>query len=156
MLLDQLNVLRNIKIPKFITDEVWVNDQQILEFLNNKQLEFDEWFGTLINSKIQSTDSWLNYTFYKQGVGNEFGWHNEDGVGGSGEVMQGEYSSIIWIAGDTNCGGELSVISQDGLKTIFFEPGTVIVMPKTTFHKVEHYTGSVPRISLNFTFKLDT
>jgi hypothetical protein len=153
--MNELIILKNIDVPDFIVEPILANSsyEQIRNFLGNKRSEFDSWFGNLIGKTIQSNDSWVNYTVYRSGTVNHFPWHNEQGVGGSGLKMHGSYASIIWISGDTDVGGDLSVLIRDQLQKIAFEPGTVLIFPIDTFHQVEFYQGSNPRISLNFTFE---
>jgi hypothetical protein len=154
MMIECPTILRNVEIPSFIKDDILSNDSQIVGYLDSKQTEFDDWFSKIIGFKIECKDSWVNYTVFKDNILNDFDWHNEEGVSGSGNKMRGTYTGIIWINGDTDCGGNLGVIVNNFVETIDFQPKTVIVMTNETFHKVFNYTGFSTRISLNFTFDL--
>jgi len=152
---DELIILKNVEIPMFIVEPILNNrsQKQIRNFLEDYRAEFDSWFSNLIGQTIKTNDSWVNYTVYEQGKKNCFPWHNEQGIGGSGLKMHGLKACIIWISGDKDCGGELSVLHNDQLHQIEFEPDTVLIFPIDTFHQVEFYQGSSTRISLNFTFE---
>lgn len=151
---DRPLIYRKIEIPDFIQKEFKKHDQQVLDFLSHVKEEFVEWFKLVTNLDISPKDSWLNFTHHREGVLNDFDWHNENGVKGSGTVMKGAHAGIIWLSGEENYGGGLRVITQEGVDMIDFAVGTIIIMNKDTFHKVDHYTGDTPRVSLNFTFDL--
>lgn len=149
-----LTILRNINIPKTIIEDSQKHTHQIVDYLTDKNSIFDLWFGNLINQKIVTRDSWINYTHTDIKKNNKFDWHNEKGVGGSNTVMDGEYSGIIWISGDVNCGGSLGVMVDNNINTIEFLPNTALIFNADVLHRVNSYTGKLPRVSLNFTFDI--
>lgn len=129
-------------------------NSQIVSLLDNYRSEFDDWFSNVLDFKIKSKGSWVNYISFTSGMLNGYGWHNEKGIGGAANAMNGAYAGIIWITGTEDCGGNLSVLINDTVEEVKFKLNTSIVMPATMFHRVHHYYGSETRISLNFTFDL--
>ena len=105
----------------------------------------------ILGYSIVSYEAWVNYTMFT-GVINGYEWHNEQGIGGAGSTMTGNLAGIIWLSGDENSGGNLSVLENDEVVEIKFKPNTLILIDSSTFHRVEHYYGLSTRISLNFTF----
>jgi hypothetical protein len=107
-------------------------------------------FNQLLDIDIQH--NWLNILTPHDSINNEFRWHNEKGDG-EGKFHPGDYVGIIWIQGDIDCGGDLQVINEKGeIVKYDFKPNTLITMDANMFHRVLHYSGHAPRMSLNFTF----
>ena len=150
----ELSVIKNLVLPDFLLEKIPTNKSQVLNFLNNCRDEFDGWFSNVVNSKITSKDSWINYTTHKPGILNGYEWHNEKGIGGAANPTNGAYAGIVWISGDENQGGNLSVLINDNVEEVVFKLNTAIIMPSTMFHRVNHYYGSDTRVSLNFTFDI--
>jgi predicted 2-oxoglutarate/Fe(II)-dependent dioxygenase YbiX len=68
--------------------------------------------------------------------------------------MPGTHAGILWISGDKDCGGDLGVMDTDGeITKITFEKGKLIIFPIDYLHKVEHYDGTQPRVSINITYE---
>lgn len=146
----------NIVIPNFLTEEIYAHNSydQIRAYIDNKRPAFEKWFSEATNRSIKSYDSWVNFTPFKEGLLNRFEWHNELGEGHTPEKMRGTHTGLVWIAGEANCGGELGILLETGIEHVKFDANKIVIFPIELFHCVEHYTGSVPRISLTFTFEL--
>jgi hypothetical protein len=146
-----MKLIENISVPHLIEKEILANSEQLTKFLENKRSIFDPWLSKILGYSIVSYEAWVNYTMFT-GVINGYEWHNEQGIGGAGSTMTGNLAGIIWLSGDENSGGNLSVLENDEVVEIKFKPNTLIVIDSSTFHRVEHYYGISKRISLNFTF----
>jgi hypothetical protein len=146
-------VHENITIPLLLKNEILSNTKQLTDYLEDKRLIFDPWFSEVLGQSIVSYDAWVNYITF-DGTMNGYEWHNEQGVGGAGTNMTGAWAGIIWLAGNENSGGNLSILENDEVLEIKFKPNTAVVIASSTFHRVEHYYGSSSRISLNFTFDI--
>jgi len=110
-----------------------------------------EWLSEKIGDTVKIHGSWINSKSY-EGVNNEFPWHNELRTGENREPLEGTHSAIIWYNGEENCGGSLDVIKQDGsIENILFQVGKLIVFDIEFFHRVNHYSSVIPRVSLNMT-----
>ena len=133
-------------------DLIALDENYILDPIDNNKNEFNEIFKSILGYKIEIKNSWLNKTFYKQNTDNTFLWHNEKGVGNR-TVMPGAYSGVCWIYGEEDSGGSLDVLDEVGeIENIPFKVGTFIVFKSDLLHRVNHYSGSIPRVSLNITF----
>jgi hypothetical protein len=146
-----MKLIENISVPYLIEKEILANTEQLTNYLANKRSIFDPWLSKILGYSIVSYEAWVNYTMFT-GVINGYEWHNEQGIGGAGSTMTGNLAGIIWLSGDENSGGNLSVLENDEVVEIKFKPNTLIVIDSSTFHRVEHYYGISKRISLNFTF----
>jgi hypothetical protein len=149
-----LTIINDTVLPEVLMTKIVSCNSQIVGFLDNYRSEFDNWFSNVLNCKIKSRASWVNYIRFVPGMLNGYEWHNEKGIGGAANSMDGAYAGIIWISGTEDCGGNLSVLIDDTVEEVKFKLNTSIVMPATMFHRVHHYHGSDTRISLNFTFDL--
>jgi predicted 2-oxoglutarate/Fe(II)-dependent dioxygenase YbiX len=138
---------------QFITDLVNLNEHYILDPLKNNINQFKLLIESALGVKIKITNNWLNKTEYTEKTDNSFPWHNEKGIGGTNTTMLGTHAAILWIAGESNKGGSLEIMLDDGIESIEFEPGTLITFESKTLHKVSHYYGSIPRTSLNITYE---
>lgn len=148
-----MKLIENISIPNIIKKEILSNDKQLTEFLEDKRSIFDPWLSQILGQSIVSYDAWVNYTSFNEGI-NGYEWHNEQGIGGAATVMTGQWAGIIWLSGDENTGGNLSVLENNQILEIKFKPNILIIISADTFHRVEHYFGPSKRISLNFTFDI--
>jgi hypothetical protein len=103
---------------------------------------------------IQILSSWSNKTIFNNEE-NTFPWHDHTGEGdkSAAQKQQGNYSGILWIAGDENCGGDLNVMIDNDIKSIPFQVGKFITLANDVFHKVTHYYGSTTRISLMISYE---
>jgi hypothetical protein len=146
-------ILENITIPDIIKNEISSNNKQLTAYLDDKRSIFDPWISQLLGKSVVSYDSWVNYTTF-DGNTNGYEWHNEQGIGGASTTMKGAWAGIIWLAGDENLGGNLSILENDEILEIKFKPNTAVIIYSSTFHRVEHYYGKSSRISLNFTFDI--
>jgi hypothetical protein len=146
-----MKLIENIFVPYLIEKEILSNSKQLTEFLEDKRSIFDPWLSKILGYSIVSYDAWVNYTSFNGDI-NGYEWHNEQGIGGAATDMTGELAGIIWLSGDENSGGNLSVLENDEVVEIKFKPNTLILIDSSTFHRVEHYYGLSTRISLNFTF----
>jgi hypothetical protein len=146
-----MKLIENVFIPAVIEKEILANTEQLTNYLADKRSIFDPWLSKILGYSIVSYEAWVNYTMFT-GVINGYEWHNEQGIGGAGSTMTGNLAGIIWLSGDENSGGNLSVLENDEVAEIKFKPNTLIVIDSSTFHRVEHYYGISKRISLNFTF----
>jgi hypothetical protein len=146
-----MKLIENISVPYLIEKEILANTEQLTNYLANKRSIFDPWLSKILGYSIVSYEAWVNYTMFT-GVINGYEWHNEQGIGGAGSTMTGNLAGIIWLSGDENSGGNLSVLENDEVVEIKFKPNTLILIDSSTFHRVEHYYGLSTRISLNFTF----
>jgi hypothetical protein len=146
-----MKLIENIFVPHLIEKEILANSEQLTEFLEDKRSIFDPWLSKILGYLIVSYDAWVNYTSFNGDI-NGYEWHNEQGIGGAATAMTGECAGIIWLSGDENSGGNLSVLENDEVVEIKFKPYTLILIDSSTFHRVEHYYGLSTRISLNFTF----
>jgi hypothetical protein len=146
-------VLENITIPFALEKEIVSNTDttQLTNYLADKRSIFDPWLSKILGYSIVTYDAWVNYIAF-DGIINEYEWHNEQGIGGAGSTMTGDLAGIIWLSGNENAGGNLSVIENDEVLEIKFKLNTLIIIDSSTFHRVEHYYGNSKRISLNFTF----
>jgi hypothetical protein len=129
------------------------NDKEhLINPVNNKnQNNFLLLIESVLKYKIEIKNSWLNKTIFKN-VDNSFPWHNEKGIGNK-TIMPGSYSGIIWIYGKEDSGGSLDILNKNGdIINTPFEIGSFIIFESNCLHRVNHYYGSVPRISLNISF----
>jgi len=128
-------------------------EDYVLDPIVDCQPEFQAIIETAIERKIQIRNSWLNRTEYKN-LTNKFDWHNEQGVGGQGTVMPGTHTGILWIDGSEDNGGDLGVMDATGsVSMIKFKKGKLITFPIEYLHKVEEYTGTQPRVSVNIAYE---
>ena len=99
-------------------------------------------------------NSWCNRTEY-QGADNTFPWHDHTGEGfaEAAHNQEGTHSGILWLAGDIDAGGSLEVMTDENIRSIDFEIGKFIVIKNDIFHKVSHYYGKNPRVSLIVAFE---
>jgi|TARA_B110000483_G_scaffold7768_1_gene9170 hypothetical protein len=104
---------------------------------------------------IDVTNARVNRTVFEN-TGNDFPWHDHTGLGSeeAANKQSGTYSGILWLSGNTNTGGSLEVMSDNDITSIDFEVGKFIIIKNNVFHKVSHYYGAIPRVSLIIAFDI--
>jgi hypothetical protein len=81
----------------------------------------------------------------------------------------GAYVAVLWISGDTGCGGDLRLWDPrwwdpklfggqyaNSFEQYPFTPGQLTIFPSLLWHDVTEYTGVTLRRSLNIVFSVDT
>lgn len=146
--------IKQIDIGDSIFDKmIQAKEDYVLDPIVDCHDKFQKIIEQALGHKIQIRNSWMNRTVFT-GTNNAFPWHNEKGVGGQGTVMPGTHAGILWLRGDTDAGGSLGVMDTDGeVGIVAFNPGSLITFPIDYLHKVEHYYGETPRISVNITYE---
>jgi hypothetical protein len=130
-------------------DNVYVEGEQYIgvrDFLsvNNIQNEFNIFLSELLNEKVKVVRNWINFTI--PGTDNYFNWHDD-------LHRKGKALGVMWIKGDVDSGGDFWYMDDESMMhSVKFQPNKMITFPRHWIHKVESYTGKIPRIALNFTY----
>lgn len=105
---------------------------------------FDAELSSLLNQQVSLKSNWVNVVKFRE-VDNRFHWHKD-------EQYAGEFVGIFWMFGEEGKGGDLYLMLDGAEVKIDFSPGCLVIFPKDVLHNVAHYSGTLPRVSLNFTF----
>ena len=171
-----ISIYKNIKIENFILEEIEKKRSQLLlennsktgfgqliGLVENNNKKIEKWFYENTGKKIKTHSSWTNFVTFSD-IDNGYEWHEdvydtrlgqskkENDKKLSAEPLKGTYTSVVWIDGESNKGGSLSIMTDDGIEVISFEKNTIITFPMNYYHKVERYYANDFRISMNFTF----
>ena len=132
-------------------------------------LDVEDWFFKHTGRAIRARDFWHNYICRDDihGQKNHHEWHedrystrlaesNEQRLERMANVEKyhanGEYTCVVWAGGENNQGGELLVITEDGIETVEFRKHRMVIFPIDAVHKVNEYDSLEYRISVLFTF----
>ena len=156
------------QLPNFFEKELARLESSLdlnLSFQNKKYIrdlsqEFKNDFKIFLQNILDKeevivSEGWINYIKYDK-VMNGLDWHNEVGLGANKDtIVEDPYMGIIWIDGDSNCGGEFKFIHDitNEIVLVPFNPPNLMIMTKETIHAINHYSSSKHRISLNFNFR---
>lgn len=138
----------------FFNNFLLLKDKNASDVLKQTKNEFISIIKQDTDLEIIVKNSWYNRTTFNI-LDNTFPWHDHTGQGVAEAThrQQGTHSGILWLAGDKDCGGSLEVMLDDNIKSIAFEPGKFITIRNDVFHKVSHYYGKTPRVSLIVAFE---
>jgi hypothetical protein len=130
------------------------NKKYINDLSDQFKLDLNKFLEEQLKKQIKVSEGWINYIKHT-GTTNGFDWHNESGVGGIHNEVDDQFVCIIWLHGDTGCGGEFKFIHDETneITVVPFSPPGFMVISKNTLHAVDHYSGSNYRISLNLNFE---
>ena len=134
--------------------EGFQNKKYIKDFSDEFKSNLNIFLEDQLEKKIKVSEGWMNY-IKRTRTSNGFDWHNESGVGGIHNEDDDQFVCIIWLHGDTGCGGEFKFIHDETneITVVPFSPPGFMVISKNTLHAVNHYSGANYRISLNLNFE---
>ena len=137
----------NTRIQKLSDEDIawWSSSNRITNWLED--------LGTIAWGGRWWTDSHGYRISTNDLYSNDFHVHLDDHI-------KGDLQAVMWVAGDTNCGGDMRIYhygqdpnDPDAKYTDFaFQPGKVFLWNVKCWHRLTQYTGNKPRYAITMSY----